>query len=102
MQNSTDDARNSCCFSLSLSYMILFNAVLNLLLCFEVVDVGAAGEDRILDSDMPGWEINYQMYSESTTSSAAGSTILRINYGNGEVEHGGQKLSENFVLRNQR
>ena len=68
----------------------------------EVVDVGTAGEDRILNSDMPGWEINYQMYPESTTSSAAGSTILRINYGNGDVEYGGQKLSKNFVQRNQR
>ena len=56
----------------------------------EVVDVGTAGEDRILNSDMPGWEINYQMNHGSTTSSAAGSTILKINYENGEVKHGGK------------
>ena len=68
----------------------------------EVVDVGTAGEDRILNSDMPGWEINYQMYPESTASSAAGSTILKINYENGEVKHGGNNISENFVRRNQR
>ena len=68
----------------------------------EVVDVGTAGEDRILNSDMPGWEINYQMNHGSTTSSAVGSTILKINYGNGEVEYGGQKVSKNFVQKNQR
>ena len=75
---------------LSSIHIILFNAVLNLLLCLEVLDVGTAGEDRILNSDMPGWEISYQMYPGSTTSSAAGSTILKINYENGEVKHGGK------------
>ena len=68
----------------------------------EVVDVGTAGEDRILNSDMPGWEINYQMNHGSTTSSAAGSTILKINYENGEVKHGGKTSAKNFVQRNQR
>mgnify|MGYP001794673960 CR=1 FL=1 len=75
---------------LSSIHIILFNAVLNLLLCLEVLDVGPAGEDRILNSDMPGWEISYQMYPGSTTSSAAGSFILKINYENGEVKHGGK------------